>query len=118
MTREFIMTPEFDKNWHGLGLTDDDLKRLQEEILKNPQIGSVIQGTGGLRKMRFALNEGKSGGARVLYVDLVLNEEVYLISAYSKVEKENISNSDKEIIRKMIEKLKMSAKERRTNNER
>ena len=113
MTREFIMTPEFDKNWDDLGLNDDDLKELQEEILRNPQIGPVIKGTNGLRKMRFALNEGKSSGARVLYIDLVMNEEVYLISAYAKGEKENITDTEKASIRSMIELLKKSAKERR-----
>ena len=49
MTREFIMTPEFDKMWAQLGLDDDNLKVLQEQILINPHIGAVIQGTGGLR---------------------------------------------------------------------
>lgn len=44
VTREFIMTPEFDKNWEAMGLTDDDLKNLQEEILLNPQVGKVIPG--------------------------------------------------------------------------
>lgn len=45
-----------------MGLTDADLRRLQEELLANPQIGSVMRGTGGVRKMRFAFeNRGKSG---------------------------------------------------------
>ena len=37
-----------------MGLTDYDLKRLQYELLENPQKGDVMQGTGGLRKIRFA----------------------------------------------------------------
>lgn len=114
MTREFIMTPEFDRVWSKLGLTDDDLKALQEEILLNPQAGVVIQGTGGLRKMRFALDSGKSGGIRVLYVDLVQHKEIYLISAYSKNKKSNLSISEKSMIKKMIEVLKKSADERRS----
>ena len=117
MTREFIMTPEFDKVWTQLGLNDDDLRELQEQILLNPQVGSVIQGTNGLRKMRFSLNAGKSGGVRVLYVDLVVLEEVYLISAYAKSNKVNLSNKEKNEIKKLIELLKKSAEERRANNE-
>ena len=54
MTRTFVMLPEFDKQWANLGLTDKDLNRLQLELLENPQKGDVIQGTGGLRKLRFA----------------------------------------------------------------
>ncbi len=64
--------PIFDKQWRAMGLDDNDLQALQIELLKDPQIGSVIQGTGKLRKMRFAFpNRGKSGSSRVLYVDFV-----------------------------------------------
>ena len=58
MTRKFVMLPEFDKNWANMGLNDNDLRRLQEELLFNPEKGDVMQGTGGLRKFRFAF-EGK-----------------------------------------------------------
>jgi len=107
------MTPEFDKTWSKIGLDDEDLKKLQEEILKNPKCGEVIQGTGGLRKTRLALEEGKSGGARVLYVDLEIYQEVYLITAYPKSKKENLTQENKATIKKMIGQLKESAGERR-----
>ena len=112
MTREFIMTPEFDRIWSRLGLNDDDLKELQEQILMNPQIGAVIRGTGGLRKMRFALQSGKSGGVRVLYVDLVIQKEVYLISVYPKSNKVSLTSAEKNEIKKVISELKRSAAER------
>lgn len=52
--------PIFDKQWRAMGLDDNDLQALQIELLKDPQIGSVIKGTGKLRKMRFAFpNRGK-----------------------------------------------------------
>ncbi len=113
MTRTFIMTPEFDRSWKNLGLTDDHLKELQEMLLLNPQTGKVIQGTGGLRKVRFALeNRGKSGSIRVLYVDLVVHEKVYLITAYPKNEKDNLTNAEKVEVKKLIMQLKNSANER------
>ena len=46
MTRTFIQTNEFIKQWEKLGLTDDDLRRLELEILQNPQVGAVVRGTG------------------------------------------------------------------------
>ena len=53
-----------------MGLGEDDLKRLEDELLANPEIGRMIEGTGGVRKMRFAFeHRGKSGSARVIYVD-------------------------------------------------
>lgn len=106
MTRTFIQTDEFFKNWERLGLTDDDLRRLELEIMKNPQVGPVIQGTGKLRKMRFAFeNKGKSGSSRVCYVDFLIHETVYLITVYSKNEKDNLSKAERNEIKKFIDIL-------------
>ena len=106
MERTFIILPEFDKNWKAMGLSDEDLRRLENEILQNPAVGAVMQGTGSLRKMRFALdNRGKSGSARVCYVDFVIQETVFLITAYPKNEKENLSKAERNNIRKVIEYL-------------
>lgn len=109
MTRTFIQTTEFVKNWERLGLNDDDLRRLELEILKNPKVGPVIQGTGKLRKMRFSFeNRGKSGSARVCYVDFLIQETVYLITVYPKNEKDNLSKAEKNEIKKMIELLEQN----------
>lgn len=59
MTRKFVMLPEFDKNWASMGLNDNDLRRLQEELLFKPEKGDVMQGTGGLRKLLFAFERKK-----------------------------------------------------------
>ena len=70
MTRTFIQTTLFDKQWNELCLTDEDLCRLEYEIMKNPKVGTIIPGTGKLRKMRFSTQYGgKRGGLRVRYVD-------------------------------------------------
>lgn len=70
MQRTFIQTLEFEKNWETLGFSDDNLRKLEQEILKHPKTGKVIRGTGKLRKMRFAFeHRGKSGSVRVCYVD-------------------------------------------------
>lgn len=109
MRRTFIQTTEFSKNWERLGFTDDDLRFLELEILKNPKIGPVIRGTGKLRKMRFAFeNKGKSGSARVCYVDYTVLETVYLITVYPKSEKENLTKAERNSIKKMIELLEQS----------
>jgi len=90
-----------------MGLNDDDMRRLENEILNNPQIGAVMQGTGGLRKMRFAFEgKGKSNSSRVLYVDFVVFKRVYLITAYPKNEKENIAPAERAIYKKIIEQTK------------
>ena len=103
MTRSFIQTNEFIKQWEKLGLTDDDLRRLELEILQNPQVGAVVRGTGGLRKLRFSFsNQGKRSSSRVCYVDYVIYETVYLITVYSKNEKDNLSDAECNDIKKII----------------
>lgn len=69
LKREFIMMPEFDRQWKDMGLTDEDLKVLQFELLNEPTKAPVVKGTGGLRKVRVGLpGRGKSGSACVAYV--------------------------------------------------
>ena len=113
MQRTFIILPEFDKNWKSMGLSDEDLRRLENLILQDPEAGALMQGTGGLRKLRFAFeNRGKSGSARVCYVDFVLRETVFLITAYPKNEKENLSKAERNNIRKVIECLEHTVRSR------
>lgn len=109
MTRTFIQTSEFVKNWRELRLIDDDLRKLELEILRNPKAGSVISGTGGLRKMRFAFEgAGKSGSTRVCYVDFTIQETVYLITIYPKSKKDNLSKAERNEVKKLIEMLEKS----------
>jgi len=76
---EFIETPTFTRQIQAIA-TDDELKELQRTLIAQPDKGDLIQGTGGLRKIRMALgNQGKSGGARVIYF-LATAERVYLMS--------------------------------------
>ena len=112
MTREFVMMPEFDKQWQKLGLSDDELRQLQESLLENPKAGKVIRGTKGLRKIRIAFEgQGKSGSGRVAYVDFTVYETIYLITAYPKNEKDNLSEAERNAIAKIIVRLEQGLKE-------
>ncbi|MBE6939163.1 MAG: addiction module toxin RelE [Ruminococcaceae bacterium] len=106
MTRTFVELPLFRAKWKSLGLTDDDLKRLQEEILLDPKTGAVIRETGGIRKMRFAFeHRGKSGSIRVIYVDFEVYEKIYLLTAYPKNEKDNLTKSERNELRELVKVL-------------
>lgn len=106
MRREFIELPLFVAKWKALNLNDKDLRKLQEALLQNPKIGSVIKGTNGVRKMRFAFeHKGKSGSSRVVYVDFEVHKKIYLISAYAKNEKSNLSQVEKNDIQKLVKIL-------------
>ena len=114
MTREFIMMPEFDRQWQKLGLGDNELRQLQEALLQNPKAGAVIQGTKGLRKIRIAFEgQGKRGSGRVAYVDFTICEAIYLITAYPKNEKDNLSKAERNEIAKIIVRLERNLHERR-----
>ncbi len=103
MTRSFVELPLFRSRWEDLGLTDVDLIRLQTELLADPKVGDVMRGTGGVRKMRFAFeHKGKSGGVRVIYIDFEVHEKIYLLTAYTKNEKENLTKEEQNEIRKLI----------------
>lgn len=107
MNRTFIEVPMFVKKWQELGLTDENLRELQNILLENPKAGSVIQGTGGLRKIRIPMDEkGKRGGARVLYVDIEIKESIYFVNVYSKNEKEDLTEDEKKAFKAVIKILK------------
>lgn len=108
MTRTFIYLPQFQKKWDELGLGEDDLRCLEEELLLYPQKGDVMVGTNGLRKIRIAFpNRGKSESARVCYVDFVAYETIYMITVYSKGEKSNLSNKERNDIANVIKQLEV-----------
>ena len=90
-----------------MGLSDNDLSRLEKALLENPHAGDVIEGTGGARKIRITLNDnrGKSGGGRVIYVDIFEKSKIYLLFAYPKNVQENLNAEQKKAIRNMIEAI-------------
>ena len=108
MTREFIYTAPFRKCWAAMGLGDESLPALEKALLHDPQLGDVIEGTGGARTMRISLedNRGKSGGGRVIYVDVFEKEKLYLLFAYPKNVQENLTPEQKRAIKRIIEEIK------------
>ena len=115
MTRTFIEVPLFTKRWKEIGLDDNDLHSLQIMLLKDPESGPVMEGTGGIRKVRFPLeNKGKSGSVRVCYTDFAEYEMLYLITAFEKKEQENLSTEEKNVLRKLVKSLKNEAAKNRS----
>ncbi len=108
LSRIFVELPSFMARWKSLGLTDDDLRRLEMELLNNPKVGAVMQGTGGVRKVRFAFeNMGKSGSVRVIYIDFEVYEKIYLLTAYAKAQKDNLTKGERNELRGLVEVLEL-----------
>ena len=91
-----------------MGLNDEDLIKLEKLLLEDPKQGDVIQGTGGARKLRIELsdNRGKSGGGRVIYIDVLEKEKLYLLFAYPKNVQDDLTNEQKNAIKKIIYLIK------------
>lgn len=113
MTRVFVEMTRFLKKWYDAGLTDEDLNEFQIKLILNPEQGDVIPGTGGLRKTRVAIGEkgiGKRSGARVIYVDFIVYEKIYLFDVYPKNVKIDLSSEEKKLIKKALESLEHELK--------
>ena len=107
MKREFIRTDVFEEDWKNAGLNDDDLCDLENILMQNTKAGDVIPHLSGGRKVRFAASgRGKSGGVRVIYVDIVICEHIYLLLAYPKSTQTDLTSEQKKVLNKLIQKLK------------
>jgi mRNA-degrading endonuclease RelE of RelBE toxin-antitoxin system len=98
-----VESPTFQKLWPRYW-DEDERAEFASFIALNPEAGSVVRGSGGVRKVRWVREgTGKSGGVRVIY--LARNEagEVYLLTLYAKSESENISLSTLKEIRRALE---------------
>ena len=107
MRRTFVEVSGFSRGIEREGA--EVLREIQVELLKNLESGKVIQGTGGLRKLRMPHSrrgKGKRGGYRVIYLDLPHIERTYLLALYSKDEKDDISAQEKKSLRQLVLNLK------------
>jgi hypothetical protein len=104
----FIELRPFTRRWQQLRLADSDLHAVQSLIMTRPQIGTLIEGTGGLRKMRFARPDagaGKSGGLRVCYAYFEAVATVVLAVVYAKGEKDDLTPVEKAAIRTAVARV-------------
>ncbi|MFZ5671092.1 MAG: type II toxin-antitoxin system RelE/ParE family toxin [Pseudomonadota bacterium] len=94
------------KRLRKLGATDSDILAMEDEIAINPGAGVVIKGSGGLRKFRFGYGRsGKSGGGRTIYFAITEDEVVYLLTAYAKVDQEDLTPDEIKLFKTLIEEL-------------
>lgn len=91
-------------------LTDEEYADMQRELRANPEKGDIIRGIGGARKVRAKTgSKGKSGGVRVIYY-FQREETIWMLTAYSKKEKSDLSEKEKKVLAHIIEKIKGGGK--------
>jgi hypothetical protein len=105
MRLTFVYTRQFVASAHGV-LTEQALRGLEDVWLERPDLGDVIAGTSGVRKVRVPLpGRGKSGGARVLYYHAAARERVYFLLVYPKNVAVTISEAGKKELRRWVGRL-------------
>jgi hypothetical protein len=88
-------------------LDDEGLRTLQGALMENPEAGDVIEGTGGLRKLRRAdprRGKGKRGGLRVIYYWWDGKRQFWLFTLYDKDEMDDLSAKEKKLLRDMLKR--------------
>jgi len=87
---EFIEAAAFTKYVYDY-LSEEEYSGLQSFLLQYPEAGKVVRGSGGVRKVRWAISgRGKSGGVRVIYYFKRQDDEIWLLTIYSKSEMDTI----------------------------
>ena len=93
-------------------LDDEEREELIDFLARNPLAGDVIAGSGGVRKLRWALpGRGKSGGARVIYYYHDDRIPLFLLDAYAKNEQTNLSHAKRNAFRQVVAAIVAAAKE-------
>jgi len=89
----------------GQLMDDDRYRELQALLIENPDIGDLIQGSGGLRKIRWKLTgRGKRGGVRVIYYWAVSVDQIRMLYVYSKSDQENLTKDQLKVLRQIVER--------------
>ena len=86
-------------------MDDDRYRELQALLIEDPDIGDLIQGSGGLRKIRWKLTgRGKRGGVRVIYCWAVSVDQIRMLYVYSKSDQENLTKDQLKVLRQIVER--------------
>ncbi len=108
----FVELPAFSR-YRSDYLDDDGFLALQNELMTHPCAGIVIEGTGGLRKLRLAdarRGKGKRGGLRIIYFWWEAGKQFWLFTVYDKNEMSDLSAKDKKALKEMI-RLELEARQ-------
>lgn len=100
----FIELPAFERYRQDY-LDDQEFRDFQSLLMDNPEAGDIIEGTGGLRKIRFAdakRGKGKRGGLRVIYYWWSTGKKFWLFTIYSKDEKDDLTPAQKKVLKELI----------------
>jgi hypothetical protein len=98
-----VETPGFIRDAADAGLADDEVRSIVDAISENPEIGEIMVGTGGARKIRFrGRGKGKAGGYRVVTYYGGHDIPVFLLAVFSKGERDNLSKGERNELKREL----------------
>jgi mRNA-degrading endonuclease RelE of RelBE toxin-antitoxin system len=100
----FVELPPFQR-LRASYLTDASYRLLQTDLMQNPEAGDVIEGTGGLRKLRQPdprRGKGKRGGLRVIYYWWLGGAQFWLFTVYDKDEADDLTPEQRKILKQLL----------------
>ena len=100
----FVELPPFAR-FRADYLDDEGFRSLQTLLMRNSEAGDVIEGTGGLRKLRYAdarRGKGKRGGLRVIYYWWAAGRQFWLFTLYDKDEADDLTAKEKKALKDML----------------
>ncbi len=101
----FIETPVFERIRDSY-LDDDHYRLLQATLMARPDAGDLIRGSGGVRKIRWAIGgRGKRSGMRVIYYWRSSEDHVYLLTVYRKSEVSNLTRAEIKVLRNIVRQI-------------
>ena len=101
---EFIEAPAFTRHLSAY-LNEDAYRKLQAELSNNPELGDLMPGTGGFRKMRWAdprRGKGRRGGLRIVYFYFPSDQQIWLMTLYDKNEAADLTPAQKKLLKSAI----------------
>jgi hypothetical protein len=102
---EFIEAPAFTRHLAEY-VDDEEYHQLQNRLAKYPELGDVMPGTGGFRKLRWAdpkRQKGRRGGLRIIYYYFLADQQIWLMTLYGKGEASDLSPRVKKALKGALE---------------
>ena len=117
---EFIEAPAFTRHLAEY-LSDDEYRKMQAQLAVNPNLGNLMAGTGGFRKMRWAdirRGKGRRGGLRIIYYHFPSDWQIWLMTLYDKEEAADLTAKEKKALKVAIQDELAARAGRRANRKR
>ena len=88
-------------------MSEAERQKMEAAIVADPGRASLLRGTGGIRKLRWkGSGRGKRGGIRTIYFHHVGPEAIYMLTAYAKADRDDLTAADRKALSRLVAAIK------------